>query len=235
MRPDPRPAAGEGPGPGSRSGRRLSVASSTRNSSRSWPHRAPGRRPARLILTLEETFQAVRRMSAEVRVRTGFRSDGTITFREVEANYLLGAYADIADRAASKGSHISCGPIASRRRESWAGASSRTRPATAFRGFGAPQPNWAVESNMDEAARHPGPRPGGAASAQPRSPRRAVHPGKTPGRRRLGADVPPGRGADRMRERRSRQVTDAASPSASSPGPRPASPTPPCGALRWPA
>jgi CO/xanthine dehydrogenase Mo-binding subunit len=30
---------------------------------------------------------------------------------------------------------------------------SHTPPATAFRGFGAPQPNWAVESNMDDAAR----------------------------------------------------------------------------------
>jgi len=111
-------------------------------------------RPARLILTLEETFQAVRRMSAEVRVRTGFRSDGTITFREVEANYLLGAYADIADRAASKGSHISCGPYrVPAARIMGRSILSHTPPATAFRGFGAPQPNWAVESNMDEAAR----------------------------------------------------------------------------------
>jgi CO/xanthine dehydrogenase Mo-binding subunit len=111
-------------------------------------------RPARLILTLEETFQAVRRMSAEVRVRTGFLSDGTITFREVEANYLLGAYADIADRAASKGSHISCGPYrVPAARIVARSILSHTPPATAFRGFGAPQPNWAVESNMDDAAR----------------------------------------------------------------------------------
>src|SRR5690606_21094980 len=33
-------------------------------------------RPVRLVLSLEQTFQAVRRNSAEVRVRTGFRSDG---------------------------------------------------------------------------------------------------------------------------------------------------------------
>jgi CO/xanthine dehydrogenase Mo-binding subunit len=30
---------------------------------------------------------------------------------------------------------------------------SHTTPSTAFRGFGAPQVNWAVESNLDEAAR----------------------------------------------------------------------------------
>ena len=33
-------------------------------------------RPCRLVLTLEETFQAVRRGASEVHVRTGFRHDG---------------------------------------------------------------------------------------------------------------------------------------------------------------
>ncbi len=111
-------------------------------------------RPVRLILTLEETFQAVRRNSTEVRVRAGFREDGTLLFRDIEANYLVGAYADIADRTVSKGSYAACGPyrvpaarIVSR------SILSHTTPSTAFRGFGNPQPIWAVESNMDEAAR----------------------------------------------------------------------------------
>jgi len=111
-------------------------------------------RPVRLVLTLEETFQAVRRNSAEIHVRTGFRSDGTITFREVESNYLLGAYADIADRTVSKGGYISCGPYRIPAARIVARSIlSHTPPSTAFRGFGTPQPNWAVESNMDEAAR----------------------------------------------------------------------------------
>jgi len=112
------------------------------------------RQPVRLVLTLEETFQAVRRNSAEVRVRTGFRSDGMITFREIDANYLLGAYADISDRVVGKGGYISCGPyripaarIVAR------SVLSHTPPSTAFRGFGTPQALWAAESNMDEAAR----------------------------------------------------------------------------------
>jgi len=111
-------------------------------------------RPVRLILTLDETFQAVRRTSAEVRVRTGFMSDGTFAFQDVEANYLIGAYADIADRVVSKGSYPAAGPyrvpavrIVSR------SVLSHTTPATAFRGFGNPQVNWAVESNIDEGAR----------------------------------------------------------------------------------
>lgn len=111
-------------------------------------------RPVRLVLTLEETFQAVRRGASEIRVRSGFRSSGELVFRDVEANYLIGAYADIADRTVGKGSYTSGGPyhvpavrIVAR------SVLSHTTPSTAFRGFGNPQQIWAVESNMDEAAR----------------------------------------------------------------------------------
>jgi CO/xanthine dehydrogenase Mo-binding subunit len=114
-------------------------------------------RPVRLVLSLEETFQAVRRAAAEVRVRSGFRRDGTLVFRDVEANYLIGAYADIADRVVAKGSYTSVGAynvpnvrIVAR------SVLSHTVPSTAFRGFGNPQQIWAVESNMDEAARELG-------------------------------------------------------------------------------
>jgi CO/xanthine dehydrogenase Mo-binding subunit len=111
-------------------------------------------RPVRLVLSLEETFQAVRRAAAEVRVRTGMRSDGTFAFQDVAADYLIGAYVDIADRVVNKGSYVGAGPyripaarIVAR------GILSHTVPSTAFRGFGNPQVNWAVESNLDEAAR----------------------------------------------------------------------------------
>jgi CO/xanthine dehydrogenase Mo-binding subunit len=110
-------------------------------------------RPVRLVLTLEETFQAVRRGASEIRVRSGFRTDGSLVFRDVDANYLIGAYADIADRTVAKGSYTSSGPymipavrIVAR------SILSHTTPSTAFRGFGNPQQIWAVESNMDEAA-----------------------------------------------------------------------------------
>ena len=111
-------------------------------------------RPVRLVLTLEETFQAVRRAAAEVRVRTGFRADGRLSFQDIVADYLIGAYADIADRVVSKGSYVGAGPyripdvrIVAR------SVLSHTLPSTAFRGFGNPQVNWAVESNLDEGAR----------------------------------------------------------------------------------
>ncbi|HSL34357.1 MAG TPA: xanthine dehydrogenase family protein molybdopterin-binding subunit [Candidatus Limnocylindrales bacterium] len=110
-------------------------------------------RPVRLVLTLEETFQAVRRGAAEVRVRSGFRRDGTLVFRDIDADYLAGAYADIADRTVAKGSYTSNGPYRTPAVRIVARTVlSHTVPSTAFRGFGNPQQIWAVESNMDEAA-----------------------------------------------------------------------------------
>ena len=118
--------------------------------------RATGRR-VRLVLSLEETFQAVRRGASEVHVRTGFRRDGTIAFRDIEANYLIGAYADIADRTVAKGSYTSNGPYRVPNVRILArSVLSHTVPSTAFRGFGNPQQIWAVESNMNEAARELG-------------------------------------------------------------------------------
>jgi CO/xanthine dehydrogenase Mo-binding subunit len=111
-------------------------------------------RPCRLVLTLEETFQAVRRGACEVHVRTGFRRDGKLAFRDIEANYLIGAYADIADRTVGKGSYTAGGPYNTPAVRILARSIlSHTVPSTAFRGFGNPQQIWAIESNMDEAAR----------------------------------------------------------------------------------
>jgi CO/xanthine dehydrogenase Mo-binding subunit len=115
--------------------------------------RATGRR-VRLVLSLEETFQAVRRGASKVHVRSGFRRDGTLVFRDIEANYLIGAYADIADRTVAKGSYTANGPYRVPNVRILArSVLSHTVPSTAFRGFGNPQQIWAVESNMDEAAR----------------------------------------------------------------------------------
>jgi CO/xanthine dehydrogenase Mo-binding subunit len=110
-------------------------------------------RPVRLILTLEETFQAVRRASAEIRVRTGFLTDGTMAFQDIEANFLIGAYVDIADRVVGKSSYLSAGPYrVPAVRIIGRGVLSHTTPSTAFRGFGVPQITWARESNIDEGA-----------------------------------------------------------------------------------
>jgi CO/xanthine dehydrogenase Mo-binding subunit len=138
-------------------------------------------RPVRLVLTLEETFQAVRRGAADVRVRSGFTGDGRLTFRDIDANYLIGAYADIADRTVAKGSYTSAGPysipavrIVAR------SVLSHTVPSTAFRGFGNPQQIWAVESNMDEAAHRLGIDPLELRLRNLAQPGEAFIPGDTP-------------------------------------------------------
>lgn len=111
------------------------------------------RRPVRLVLTLDETFQQVRRSSAEIRVRTGVDENGVFTFQDIETNFMVGAYVDIADRVVGKSSYSAGGPyrvpamkIIGRT------IVSHTPPATAFRGFGIPQISWARESNLDEIA-----------------------------------------------------------------------------------
>lgn len=114
-------------------------------------------RPVRLELTLDETFQAVRRTAFEIRLRTGFDSAGTLCFQDVECNGLLGAYADIAPRVVAKASYLMCGPYrVPHARIGVRALLSHTPPATAFRGFGTPQVAWALESQMDEAARQLG-------------------------------------------------------------------------------
>lgn len=112
------------------------------------------RRPTRLVLSLGETFQTVRRTSAEIRVRSGFKSDGVLVFQDIEANFLMGAYVDIADRVVGKSSYLAAGPYrVPNVRIVGRGLLSHTTPSTAMRGFGIPQLTWARESNIDEAAR----------------------------------------------------------------------------------
>ena len=110
-------------------------------------------RPVRLVLTLEETFQAARRTSARIHARTGFAKDGRIVFQDIEANFLLGAYADIGTRVVSKATYSACGPYMTPHARIIARALlSHTTPSTAFRGFGTPQASWAIESQLNEAA-----------------------------------------------------------------------------------
>lgn len=114
-------------------------------------------RPCRLILTLEETFQAVRRAAAAITVRSGFTSAGDIVFHDVHSDYLIGAYVDIAERVMTKSNYLACGPYrVPNARINARAILSHTTPSTAFRGFGTPQIAWAMESQIDAAARELG-------------------------------------------------------------------------------
>jgi CO/xanthine dehydrogenase Mo-binding subunit/aerobic-type carbon monoxide dehydrogenase small subunit (CoxS/CutS family) len=114
-------------------------------------------RPCRLVLTLEETFQTVRRAAAEISVRSGFSLSGDLLFQDIKSDFLIGAYADIAERVMTKSNYLACGPYRTPNARVHARAVlSHTTPSCAFRGFGAPQLAWAIESQMDAAAREIG-------------------------------------------------------------------------------
>lgn len=111
-------------------------------------------RPCRLVLSLEETFQAVRRAAAKISVRSGFSKEGDIVFHDIASDYLIGAYVDIAERVMTKGNYLACGPYrVGNARINARAILSNTTPSCAFRGFGTPQISWAIESQMDKAAR----------------------------------------------------------------------------------
>ena len=111
-------------------------------------------RTCRLVLSLEQTFQMMRRAACRVKARTGFAGDGALIFHELQCDFLIGAYADVAPRVMTKGSYVGAGPyrIPHVRTASRA-VMSNTTPSTAFRGFGAPQVAWATESQLDAGAR----------------------------------------------------------------------------------
>ncbi|MCU1565523.1 MAG: Xanthine dehydrogenase, molybdenum binding subunit apoprotein, partial [Pseudarthrobacter sp.] len=111
-------------------------------------------RTCRLILSLEETFQSMRRAGCRITARTGFTEQGHLTFHEVKADFLIGAYADVAPRVMSKGSYVAAGPYRMPAvRVAGRAVLTNTTPSTAFRGYGSPQVTWATESQLDAGAR----------------------------------------------------------------------------------
>ena len=114
-------------------------------------------RPVRLTLSLEETFQAVRARRIPGPRAVGLPPGRNARLprhrRELPHRGLRGHRRSHR----GQGGYTSAGPyripavrIVAR------SVLSHTVPSTAFRGFGNPQQIWAVESNMDEAARRLG-------------------------------------------------------------------------------
>jgi CO/xanthine dehydrogenase Mo-binding subunit len=114
--------------------------------------RAAGR-PVRVAASIPEAFQTVRRCASRVEMRVGFRRDGTLVAVECDADYDVGAYADIGPRVVQKGTYTATGPyrVSHVRLEARA-VYTNTTPGGAFRGFGVPQLAWALESLFDVAA-----------------------------------------------------------------------------------
>ena len=111
-------------------------------------------RPVRLAISAEDAFRTVRRCDARSLVRLGFRRDGTLLAVDCQADFDVGAYADIGPRIIQKGTYTATGPYrVPHVRLASTAVYTNTTPGGAFRGFGVPQLAWAVESLMDEAAR----------------------------------------------------------------------------------
>ncbi len=110
-------------------------------------------RPLKITLSGEEAFLTGQREACEVVVRTGFDADGRLTFQDLRADFLVGAYADISTRVVSKSGLHATGPYRTPAAVVVArGLYTTTPPTTAFRGFGAGHLVFAVEGQMDEAA-----------------------------------------------------------------------------------
>ncbi|TVQ23176.1 MAG: xanthine dehydrogenase family protein molybdopterin-binding subunit [Spirochaetaceae bacterium] len=111
-------------------------------------------RTVKIRLTAEEGFMVGQRESALIRAETGFASDGSITFLEIETNLGVGAYADVSPRVVGKAGMLGTGPyVVPAARIVARGVFTHTAPATAFRGFGAPHVSFALEGQIDQAAR----------------------------------------------------------------------------------
>lgn len=110
-------------------------------------------RPLKITLSGEESFLTGQREACEASVRSGFDASGRLLFQQIDADFLVGAYADISTRVVSKSGLHACGPYRTPAAEVRArGIYTTTPPTTAFRGFGACHTAMVIEGQMDEAA-----------------------------------------------------------------------------------
>ena len=111
-------------------------------------------RPAKLIYDrVEDMLATTKRHPAIVRHRTGVKKDGRLTAMEIDVVLDGGAYATLSAVVLSRGMIHASGPyrcdhIRARGRATM----TNTPPNGAFRGFGAPQTQFAVEAHMDVIA-----------------------------------------------------------------------------------
>ena len=123
-------------------------------------------KPVRMIYDRHEDLAATtKRHPAIVRYRTGVASDGTLLAQDVEVVMDGGAYATLSPVVLSRGTLHAGGPyhcenvrIRSR------AMATNTPPNGAFRGFGAPQTEFAAEMQVNRAAERLGSLAGGAAT-----------------------------------------------------------------------
>ncbi len=112
------------------------------------------KRPVKLIYDRGEDMLATpKRHPSIVRHRTGVTRDGTLTAMDIEVILDGGAYATLSAVVLSRGVIHAAGPYrCDHIRIRGRAMMTNTPPNGAFRGFGAPQTQFAVEAHMDRIA-----------------------------------------------------------------------------------
>ena len=116
--------------------------------------RKAGGRPVRLQATREEEFSLLPCRSAlTYRIRTGVRSDGTITAQQMTMYWDAGAYADYAVNVTRASGYSSGGPYEIPNASVDAYTIYTNKPyGTAYRGFGHVEFFWGLERHMELVA-----------------------------------------------------------------------------------
>ena len=111
-------------------------------------------RPAKLIYDrVEDMLATTKRHPAIVRHRTGVKKDGRLTALDIDVIFDGGAYATLSAVVLSRGMIHASGPYrCDHVRARGRAVMTNTPPNGAFRGFGAPQTQFAVEAHMDVIA-----------------------------------------------------------------------------------
>jgi CO/xanthine dehydrogenase Mo-binding subunit len=111
-------------------------------------------RPVKLVYDrAEDMLATTKRHPAIIRHRTGVARDGRLTAMEIEALFDGGAYATLSGVVLSRGVIHAAGPYrCDHVRIRGRAVMTNTPPNGAFRGFGAPQTQFAVEVHMDRIA-----------------------------------------------------------------------------------
>jgi CO/xanthine dehydrogenase Mo-binding subunit len=112
------------------------------------------KRPVRMIYERHEDIVATtKRHPAVVRHRTGFAKDGTLVAQDIEVVMDGGAYCTLTPVVLSRGVLHAGGPYrCANVRLRGKATRTNTAPNGAFRGFGAPQTEFAAEMQMNRAA-----------------------------------------------------------------------------------
>src|ERR1700722_16090614 len=111
-------------------------------------------RPVKLVYDrVEDMLATTKRHPAVIRHRTGVKRDGTLTAIDIDALFDGGAYATLSAVVLSRGLIHATGPYrCDHVRIRGKVVMTNTPPNGAFRGFGAPQTQFAAEVHMDRVA-----------------------------------------------------------------------------------